>query len=373
MTKGKEIKYKLAVYLPYLQLMTSLDPTECGIINQEVKNSLIEAWDFLKTANAKELINKGPKLITSLKKLVEKYEEFARPKLPLEKISEEFNDLCSKNKEIYSYGLEYGWLQKVMDCSNMGFPEDLPFHARIGLGHHAEFGNVEEEFLLRDAFFMLALAEEAYENMHTYSKYWKESNKPNDIELVNRILGTANQNVATYYRLSILSFFSFVEAFVNSVGYDFSLRNKGILSPKEIEILHGTKKGRYLSLKYKIEKFPSIIRSDKKTPIILSDSKQIKEPFKTFIKNVKEIRDSSVHYSPKKEAIWRKPDDWIDKDKATSKLCLEVSLEFWKACYPDRKRPQYLNKLDRGKHINIARKRLKLRDKIKEYNGNSGV
>lgn len=88
MTKGKEIKYKLAVYLPYLQLMTSLDPTERGIINQEVKNSLIEAWDFLKTANAKELINKGPKLITSLKKLVEKYEEFARPKLPLEKISE---------------------------------------------------------------------------------------------------------------------------------------------------------------------------------------------------------------------------------------------------------------------------------------------
>jgi hypothetical protein len=372
MTKEEEIKYKLAVYLPYLQLMTSLDPTERGIINQGVKNSLLEAWDFLKTANAKELINKGPKFIISLKKLVEQYKKFAKPKVPLEKISEEFNDLCSKNKEIYSYGLEYGWLQEVMDCSNMAFPKDLPFHARIGLGHHAGFGSVEEEFLLRDAFFMLVLSEEAYKNMHVYAKYWKESNKPVGPKLANRVLGTANQNVATYSRLCILSFFSFVEAFVNSVGYDFSLRNKDILAPEEMKILHGRKKGRYLSLKDKIEKFPSITRPDKKTPIILSDPKQIKEPFKTFIEGIKEIRDSSVHYSPKKEDIWRKPDDWIDKAKSTSKLCLEVSLEFWKACYPDRKEPQYLNELDYSKHIDIARKGLKLRDKIKN-NGNSDV
>ena len=47
-----------------------------------------------------------------------------------------------------------------MDCSNMGFPEDLPSHARIGLGIHAGFGSIEEEFLLKDAFFMLILAEE---------------------------------------------------------------------------------------------------------------------------------------------------------------------------------------------------------------------
>lgn len=133
-----------------------------------------------------------------------------------------------------------------------------------------------------------------------------------------------------------------------------------------MEILHGTKKGRYLSLEYKIEKFPSIIRLYKKTPLILSDPKQIKELFKTFIKNIKEIRDSSVHYSPKKEAIWRKPDDWRNKAKSTLKLRLEISLKFWKACYPDKKEPQYLNALDYDKHIDIAKKRLKLQDQIKE-------
>lgn len=272
MMNHMQIKNKLTVYLVYLQLMTSLTPKDKGgISNKTVRESLIEASEFLKKTDEDEIVNKGPVLINHLQSVVDWYKKSFPPQIPLEQIAEEFNNFFSKNKETYSWGLEYGWVQKVMDCSSMGFPEDLPFHARIGIGHHAGFGSVEEEFLLRDAFFMLALSEESYENMHTYAKYWKESNKHDDPELVNKIFGTANQNVATYARLSILSFFSFVEAFVNSVGYDFSLRNKDVLDPEEIEILHGTKKGRYLSLEYKIEKIPSIIRSDKKTPLILSD------------------------------------------------------------------------------------------------------
>ena len=361
------IRNQLTVHLVYLQLMTSLMPKDKGgISNKTVRESLIETSEFLNKANEDEIVNKGPILINHLQRAVDWYKESFPPKIPLEQITEEFNKFFTKNRDTYSWGLEYGWLQKVMDCSKMGFPEDLPFHARIGIGHHAGFGCVVEEFLLRDAFFMLALSEESYNKMDAYARFWKESNKTDNPELVNKIFGAANQNVATYARLSILSFFSFVEAFVNSIGYDYSLRNKDILSPKEIEILHGTKNGRYLSLEYKIEKFQSIIRLDKKIPLILSDPKQIKEPFKTFIKNIKEIRDSSIHYSPKKVAIWRKPDDWINKAKYTSKLCLEISLKVWKACYPDKKEPRYLKGLDYDKYIDIAKKRLKLQDKIKK-------
>jgi hypothetical protein len=167
-----------------------------------------------------------------------------------------------------------------------------------------------------------------------------------------------------YSRLCILVFFSFVEVFVNSVGYDFSLRNRNILSSKNIEILCGKKNGRYLSLEYKIEKFPSIIRPDGKSPIVLSDPKQVREPFITFIKEIKEIRDASLHYSPQKQAIWRKPDDWLDKAKSTSKLCLEVSLAFWRTCYPNRKGPEYLNGLDYAEHLDVARKRIVLQDRL---------
>jgi len=142
-------------------------------------------------------------------------------------------------------------------------------------------------------------------------KVREKAGKPNDPTLVNEVFGSANQNVAMYSRLSILTFFSFVEVFVNSVGYDFSLRNRDILRPKDVEILLGKKNARYISLEHKIEKFPSIIRPDKKTPIVLSDAKQVKEPFRTFIKEIKEIRDSSVHYVPQKQAIWRKPGDCV--------------------------------------------------------------
>jgi len=352
--------------------MTSLTPRDRGgISNKDVRTSLIEASEFSKKANEDEMVKRGPALIKILQAHAAHYQKWFPPQISLEQIASEFNDICLENKDVYSWGLEYSWLQKVVDCSNMGLPADLPFHARIGLGHHAGFASVEEEFLLGDAFFILALAEKAYENMHAYARYWKESNKPDDPELVGRIFGTANQNVATYCRLSILSFFSFVEAFVNSVGYDFSLRNKGMLAARDIEILRGTKGGRYLSLARKIERFPAIIRADKKSPIILSDPKQIREPFQTFIDEITEIRDSSLHYSPRKEAIWRRPDDWIDGAKSTAKCCLEVSVEFWKACYPDRKEPQYLSGLDYGKHVDIAGKRLELKDKIGEHRGSS--
>jgi hypothetical protein len=161
-----------------------------------------------------------------------------------------------------------------------------------------------------------------------------------------------------------MSFFSFVEAFVNSVGFDASLRKKDRISPEEEEILHGKKKGRFISLEYKIEKFPAILRLDKKTPIILSDPKQRREPFKSFFEQVKEIRDASVHFSPKKEPIWRKPDDWLEQAISTSKISLEVALEFWKACYPDSTGPLYLNKLDYEKNINEARTRVGMKNSL---------
>ena len=193
------IRNELTVHLVYLQLMISLTPKDKGgISNKAVRESLIETSEFLDKADEDEIVNKGPILINHLQKIVDWYKESFPPKIPVEQIAEEFNNFFSKNRGTYSWGLEYGWLQKIMDCSNMGFPEDLPFHARIGIGHHAGLGSVEEEFLLRDAFFMLALSEESYKNMHAYARLWKESNKTDDSELVNKILRTANQDVAPF-------------------------------------------------------------------------------------------------------------------------------------------------------------------------------
>ncbi len=372
MERHAQLKNELSVYLVYLQLMTSLTPKyKGGIVNPDVKTGMIEATEFLKKANKEDILKKGAILKEMFQGAVTEYKKTFPPKVSLKQIAREFNEIYLKNHDIYSQGLEYGWLNRLMDCSNLGFPEDLPFHAKIGLGHHAGMGNIEEDFLLRDAFYLLILSEKAYENMHYYADYWEKSNEPDDPQLINEVLGVANQDVATYSRLCVLSYFSFVEVFVNSVGYDYCLKNQDKLNAKDIEILQGKKQGRYISLEYKIEKFPLITRPDKQSPLILSDSKQIQEPFKKFIYEVKLLRDSSVHYSPKKESIWRKPDEWLNKAKTTSKLCLDVARKFWKACYPNRKEPQYLYGLDYDKQVDIAKNRFKLQYMFNDEDVNS--
>lgn len=121
------------------------------------------------------------------------------------------------------------------------------------------------------------------------------------------------------------------------------------------------KKGRFLSLEQKIEKFPSIIRIDKRSPIIISDPAQLKEPFKSFFENIKTIRHSSMHYAPVKEAIWKKPLEWLENARSASRLCIEVARGFWQSCYPLRGQPKYLGELDYDKHISIAKERIKVR------------
>lgn len=356
-----ELSLSFANHLAYLQLMTSLEPGEGNITNPTIKDSLNSALDFYKTTDEEGLLAKAPKIIKSFQPLIERFQYIAPLKVSLDQVATDFNSLFVNNKEVYSYGIEYGWFQERMDCSHLGFPIDLPWHTRIGIGHHAGRFSIEERFLLHDAFFMLVSAEETFTNMNEAAN---RTDKKSDINLGLNEFYLANSNVAAFSRLCVISFFSFIEAFVNSIGHDFYLRNLSALSSGEVEILQGKKKGRLVSVEYKIEKFPSIIRSDKKSPIVLSDDSQIKEPFKSFVQQIKLIRDASVHFAPPKEAIWRKPLDWIENARSASNLCTEVAKEFWKACYPDRNQPKYLEDLEYDQLRESANSRMKAKNDI---------
>jgi len=199
MEKYEQIKNELTIYLVYLQLMASLTPKhKGGISNKKIRSGLVEVSEFLKAPDKDNLFKKGPVLIKLLKTAAKDYESMFPPKVSVAQVACEFDQLYLRNKEIYSFGLEYGWLQELMDCSNMGFPDGLPFHTRIGLGWHAGFDSVEEEFLLRDAFFLLVLAEESYKKMHAYAKHQDRLGKADDPRTINEIFGSANQNVAMY-------------------------------------------------------------------------------------------------------------------------------------------------------------------------------
>lgn len=282
--------------------------------------------------------------------------DFLPIKVSVEEVAREFGRLLNEQGDnLYSNGVTFGWLNRLIDCTLLGLRKDLPYHARIGLAAHAGQGSVEEAVLLHDAFFLLQITQVCHERLNlTASRFTTVRSTGRDYYIIS----TANQNVGSVARICVFSFYAFVEAFVNSIGIDFATRNTPTLTTDEIEILHGKKNGRYLSLEKKMESFQRIIRPDRKNPIVLTDSRQRKEPFITFLSNIKEVRDASAHFSTGKASIWRSPQEWVDFAELTSKISIAVASKFWEVCYPGRHKPDYLLGLDYVALRDFAKERL---------------
>jgi hypothetical protein len=352
-----EIKSKLVVYNTYFQLAISLVP---GCFTAPLKEDMIEFSTSLESASEIEIRERAPNLFESFEKLLQLFQGKIQPKESIEKIAFDYWILCRDKSFSATTGLPYHWIAPRLYCSALGFPEDLPYHANIGVFFHAGYVAVEEEFLLRDAFFILIKARKALEKLENAGNIIKKKSKP---EHYTDQITSLNQNVSTYSRLAVYSFYSFVECFVNSVAQDFLARNQGLTEDQKI-ILHGQKKKKnkivYFKLEHKIEKIPGIIRGDGKCHLLLSDPAQIKEPFSSFLGLVKDIRDATSHYNQGKAEIWRKPHEWVEIANEACKICLEVAKTFWMTCYPDKVLPIYLGGLNEKKHIEIAEQRLEL-------------
>jgi hypothetical protein len=294
-------------------------------------------------------------LFRNFDKLIEESKDLLPPKLDWRQLAFDFEDLCKEGSFSWTHGLQYGWLADRFDCTRLGISVDLPFHARIGTGHHAGYGAVEEDFLLRDAFYLLVKARRTLEKLELAGRKAESEKGSRHFADLLQIL---NHNVATYARLALFSFYSFVECFVNSVGQDFVSRNPH-LSAERKELLSGVRRGRYISLEKKIEMFPTIIRPDRRSPVVLSSRARRAEPFISFFGHVKETRDATAHYAKWKADIWRPPHEWVKSAESGCDTCLEVARRFWNACYPNRLQPAYLGMLDKAKHLQIAESRIK--------------
>lgn len=156
-----------------LQLIFSLLPGKYGVSNKEVREALIIASKFVEKAD-KTHTKQGNQLIEILQKGITKFEQEGYFKINPNDLAIEFDTYSQKNTECYRYGVEFGWLNKLIDCSKLGISSDLPYHARIGIGHHAGTISVEEIFLLRDSFFLLLKAEETYNELYSQMRKWKD-------------------------------------------------------------------------------------------------------------------------------------------------------------------------------------------------------
>ena len=355
---GYTIRKEIADKLAYLQLAGSL-MKEMAFDNnvKKTKSLLVSIHELINKSSDEEIISKGPTVLNLIEPLLQAAIKQFPPRKSISEIADAYNQYCRENPgDITEYGIYYGWLIELLDCKKL-YRESIPAHSKVGTFHHAGKFIIEESVILRDAFFFLLKAEIELHKLEMLVKELKDKNQQFTSADRDRLY-VYNSNVGTYCRTSLLMFYSFIEAYVNGIGLDHLWTHSSQLTENEKETLKGLYGKNYLSLEKKLEKFHMIIRPDRKQQFITTDKNQLQEPFITFLKDCKEIRNSSVHYSPLKARIIRKPHEWYVKVIEYSKTTLEVAKVFWDACYVDKKYPNYLDILDYEILKGIAQQRI---------------
>jgi len=336
--------WNLAVYL---QMMASF----CKELDfDDYKKIMLDLHNTIKLNDGNEIKSKlviyESKLTEISNPLVLKYPL----KRTIDEIATDWNEKFKTDKEIFSNGIMIGWLEEQIDLINFYKYDYYPYHFKIGLVMHKNRGEIEEHFLLKDAFSCLIKAKNKLKLLDEYGQIQKDRFMEKGLSSFDsRTLDNLNivkYEVALYSRIALVSFFSFLESFVNSIGFDYYYRYRKVLDRSVIEILNGHKKGRFLNIKTKIEKFQRIMRKDGIANIVLSDDSQIRDPFKTLFHEFEKLRNSSVHFTPEKTRIWLKPHDWVEKAEDLSKLTIHAALEIWKQCHETHKGPDYLGRLE---------------------------
>lgn len=350
---SKEVK-QIEVLLEYLEFMAAILP---NFDYHKMIRSAGQTRLFLKAGTKLELAQHLPGIKDLLEKQAKSLMKDYPPKKTIEHIGDEFAALKTK-EDIINTGVTYAFLNELIDLKKFNWYADTPYHYRISVGPIKAGGGIEEEFLLKDAFTLYQKAETNFALLETLSKTFNRQ-KSSD-HRIDRNVTDIKYEVSNYCRLSILTFYSFIECFINSIAFDYLYRNEQNLSADEVMILKGLKKnGGYMNLKHRIESLQIIIRRDKQLVLNVTDDQQRKEPFRSFFDQFEALRNASVHYSPIKQRIWMSPQDWIQRSRSFCDVALQVGLQIWKACYPKSDGPLYMGKLDKTKQLELANRRLK--------------
>lgn len=338
----------------FLHLATALRPDL--LRNSDLKLVMQQIKTWAEAAPGTELAAKTPAMVEVLDAMIANVAKIMPMKKDWRSIAIDHSNQCQTGAFSFTSGLSCGWVLERFERDGVRIPEEIPFHARIGVGPHAGRASVEEDFLLRDAYFMLAKCNFSLDKLESFrGKTPRGANAKAQYETISG----ANQNVATYARSALSGFYAFVECFVNSVGEDFVLRSPA-LPPATTELLRGKKDSRYLSIERKIELFPGLIRPDGKRPIVISDHAQIVEPYKAFVTHVKAVRDASAHYGKQKADIIMSPQLWAKKAADAASVCSGVARGFWRACYPGHAVPKYIGQLDEMQLLKGAEERARV-------------
>jgi len=350
---ASHVRQHVANLHAYARLHVGLVPGGVGTRNPEIPQVLNAVGEFLVRSSAEDMCIRGPQLVSLLLKIEHPR---LKPKRSRDAIGSTFIQL-EKTLDIWRFGVSYSWLLEHFDAPILALPADLPAHARVGLGHHAGSVALEETTLLDDVHVLLVQTRRAYEQMLTTAERAKAPSSASEAQHIHETLTRLNMNVATFARLTVVTVSAFVESFVNSIGANENARRPTLVSDVA-EQLNGTRKGRYLSLEVKIERFPALIRADGASPLRVIDEKQRQEPFRRFFAETKEVRDAAMHFAPLKMPIICPPQEWLRRANNAAADGVEVAKAFWFACYPSAQPPAYLYDLNCETFVDRAEKRV---------------
>ena len=208
---------------------------------------MLRFHDLIKESNEQEIRKELPKFEKKLVRLFEKIILKYPLKRDYQEIAKDWNAQHRMDKETFSNGIMIGWLEEQIDLTNYYWYDYTPYHFKVGLVVHKRRGEIEENFLLQDSFACLIKAEKRLEKLDKFGTSQKDLFKSNGKKKFDDktldVLNYIKYDVSFYSRLTIVSFYSFLECFVNSIGYDFFYRNKASLHSKDAEILQGNKNG----------------------------------------------------------------------------------------------------------------------------------
>jgi hypothetical protein len=238
-------------------------------------------------------------------------------------------------KDAYNFeGIEYYKLKNAYKL-DFDLPKDLPLHSKLLPGRDKlDYVTVEQAMFYNIAISLgkaICLKQILYDN---FAHHFFLS-----------IYGDATQfhTLITYYsKTLILQLYSFLECFVNSCAFDYTIKNNiNINNPLRMELGGRNNKRGYHSIDYKLKHFPQIISNN---IIDIEQWKKEKSHHKEYLYPERSmydnLRDSQVHlhldiHINSEKLFYNNPIEWLEDGYEYYKLIIDTVKLFWNNCYPD--------------------------------------
>lgn len=300
---------------------------------------IVPAWDSFAQMPRRELKAQVKQLRSIIRQFCKSFFPGATP----ESLAWLYDQVLQNSGSYSLSRLEFE--EKVGRLSRRVAP-DIPLHAAVMVS--ATFGlqfQFPEDHMCKD----WAVA---YNRFLEFDEVWSKLQDVRGRDITVRkhleIIGAISRVRDFYARATILTGFNLVETFINGLAWECVHTKGSHLKPKQLDEL--SERTGFVSIDKKLVRYPRIIKGGREG--ILHDSR---DPLRTFLRDVKPLRDAIVHLSPfTKSTGYDKVEQFYsleaDQVSLVVDTCCEIVTTIWKFAKGRKSPPAWLiGRLDDGR------------------------